>query len=230
MKHQPKETKKARLILRHASATKKSFWDLCTTRRKSRHGSGGALKDEEQDLLRAMLVFAAAGLDALVKQLIRDALQALASKDPDVQAELEKFVSRQLREAPFAADSETLPRTREFLAKILASPTPHSRLVEEYVRELTGDSLQSAEQLFRAARALGLKTDSLGIDSKELREIFVARNQIIHEMDISLERSGAGVRKRRSRTVDDMTAKATALLKLAEQLVDAIEEKLCAGA
>jgi hypothetical protein len=34
----------------------------------------GMSTDEEQDLLRAMLVTAAPGLDAMTKQLIRDAL------------------------------------------------------------------------------------------------------------------------------------------------------------
>jgi hypothetical protein len=53
-----------------------------------------------------MLVFAAAGLDSLLKQLIRDALGELATKDTDVQRELEAFVSRTIRGDKGSGDGE----------------------------------------------------------------------------------------------------------------------------
>ena len=40
----------------------------------------GMSTDDEQDLLRAMLVMTAAGLDSMLKQLIRDALHNLAAR------------------------------------------------------------------------------------------------------------------------------------------------------
>jgi len=52
--------------------------------------------DEEQDLLRAMLVMAAAGLDSMTKQLIRDALPQVVHRTGAAREGLEKFLARQL--------------------------------------------------------------------------------------------------------------------------------------
>ncbi len=58
----------------------------------------GMTTDEEQDLLRAMLVSAASGLDAMTKQLIREALPIIIQIGKEALAELEKFVTRRLRD------------------------------------------------------------------------------------------------------------------------------------
>src|SRR5262245_15398576 len=92
------ETQKAWLIFDYAKQDTAALRDQCSeSRRTRRERGGGALTDAEQDLLRAMLVFAAAGLDSLLKRLIRDALGSLAERDADVQRELEAFVSRRIR-------------------------------------------------------------------------------------------------------------------------------------
>src|ERR1035441_3502362 len=57
-----------------------------------------------------------------------------------------------------------------------------SRLVEDYVYELTGDSLQSSEQLFKTCAALGADGQAAIGDAKTLKNVFDARNQIIHEL------------------------------------------------
>src|SRR5438093_6910832 len=100
-----------------------AFQGLCDTSRTARRATGGALTDAEQDLLRAMLVFAAAGLDSLVKQLIRDALRPLAGKDSAVRAELETFVTRQMR-ADLSADESDAASGRKFLARVMVAATP----------------------------------------------------------------------------------------------------------
>jgi hypothetical protein len=171
-----------------------------------------------------MLVFAAAGLDSLLKQLMRDALHSLAAQDPAVQGELETFVTRQIR-----VDEATLGDTtsgRKFLAEVLVTPAPLSRITEKYIRDITGESLQSAPQLFRAVKALGLSPDSLELDAGQLKEIFDARNQIIHEMDIRLEAKKKKSRTRRSRTIEDMTRKAEHLLEVGQRVIEAVDGKL----
>jgi hypothetical protein len=60
-----------------AGALLKAF-DLARTQRGR---SAGMSTDQEQDLLRVMLVMAAAGLDGMVKQLIRDTLPSLLERD-----------------------------------------------------------------------------------------------------------------------------------------------------
>lgn len=172
--------------------------------------------------MRASVVFAAAGLDAVVKELIREAIRALAEHEPDVQKELETFVQRQLR-----GDSDEADATvgRKFLASILVSNSPQKRLIDEYILELTGSSLQSVSQLHKAAKALGLAAADVGIRNDELRPIFDARNKMIHELDVNLDKTAAR-RNQNSRTTDSMKNWSDKLLFVAEELVKGVEKKL----
>jgi len=135
---------KARTILDSSRSSAESFLKAFDTVRRARNANQGRPKNEEQDLLRASLVFAAAGLDSMLKELIRDTIKKLAETDSKVQTELEKFVQRQIR-----GDSED-PETvsgHKFLASVLLAASPQDRIIEGYIRELTGSSLQSADQL-----------------------------------------------------------------------------------
>lgn len=217
-------TEKANLILKYASDTKKSLADQCDASRKARRPGGGALTHAEQDLLRAMVVFAGAGLDSCLKQLVRDTLGALASSDPAVQRELETFVVRSLRSGALGGQAESTGR--EFLARILVAAKPQMQVAEEYIRDLTGESLQSPDQLFRVVKALGIGPEVVKLDSGRLKEVFEARNQIIHEMDIQLSSKSSKARKRRSRTTEEMGAMADDLLGIGGLIVSAVDAKL----
>lgn len=192
--------------------------------RASRNEEGraprGATTDDEQDILRAMLVMAAAGLDALLKQLIRDALPSLVGKDQKVREGLENFVQKQVR-----AEDGTTEATfgAKFLGRTLAAPNTQQAVIEEYVRELTGDSLQSAEQVCKAARALGLEIKQLGVQVKELKAIFDIRNMIIHELDIFL---GGTRRKRNPRRVEDLVNYTDKLLAAGLAILGGVDGKL----
>jgi hypothetical protein len=74
--------------------------------------------DEEQDLLRAMLVMAAAGLDSMLKQLIRDCMPSLVKANPQVREGLEKFVARSIRGE---ADAPEPLAGARFLGRVLAA-------------------------------------------------------------------------------------------------------------
>lgn len=213
-------TNKARLILQPATASVKSFNDAFDNVRAYRGAGKGMTTDEDQDLLRAMLVFAAAGLDSTTKQLIRNTLPLLLAKDPTVQKKFEEFVARRLRGEE--EDSEGVTG-RKFLARIVASAQPRAQLIEEYVRDLTGSSLQSPDELMRAASALGIDPRQAGIDPKQLRPIFEIRNKIIHELDIDL---GGQRRKRVVRGRDPLLKDSKTLLQVAENLVASVETKL----
>jgi hypothetical protein len=65
----PKATEcdKAYSIFTTAHSTAASFLTAFNKSRQTKGGKG-TTTDEEQDLLRAMLIFASAGLDALIKQ------------------------------------------------------------------------------------------------------------------------------------------------------------------
>lgn len=209
---------KAALILKH---THESARALLTAFDMVRKQTPGGTTDEEQDLLRAMLVFAAAGLDSMVKQLMRDVLPLLVKWDPKAKEGLEKFVVRQLRGD---VANETLTGTsRNFLARILTAESQQGQAVEEYIYSLTGTSLQSAMQLMHAANALGITPASAGIDEKSLRHIFDIRNKIIHELDINFEPLR---RNRETRRRAQMLTSTNSLLDVAERIFRAVYSKV----
>jgi hypothetical protein len=215
-------TEKARKVLIQAKDSVQGFVGTFDTVRTARGATGGSTTDHEQDILRAALVFSAAGLDSVVKELIRGSVRELAAHDQAVQRELEVFVERQLRGDSTDVDSLG---GRKFLAQILVSKSPQDRLIDEYVLELTGSSLQSPDQLMKACKALGVQSTSVGIDPKGLKQIFDTRNKIIHELDVNLSKTAAR-RNQNSRRRNDMLAWSERLLAIAEAMVDEVERKL----
>jgi hypothetical protein len=209
---------KAAIILKvsheSADALLKAF-ELAQTGRGSPRGM---TTDEEQDLLRAMLVMAAAGLDSMLKQLIRDCMPSLVKANPQVRDGLEKFVARSIRGE--ADDPEPLAGAR-FLGRVLVAESQQRQVIEEYIRNLTGVSLQSAPELIRTVQALGLSKTK--IDAGRFKAIFAVRNEIIHELDINLDDER---RKRTLRRREQMMKDANALLEIGEQVLREVDEIL----
>lgn len=152
----------------------------------------GRLPANEEDLLRAAIIFTGAGLDATLKQLIRDALPRLLETSEQAQAKFEAFAREELGTAEIA-DARAI-------ARYLTSANPRDRLIEDYIYALTGSSLQSAEEVQKTAAALGIDDPKLRKRINGLRDLFVARNEISHELDLQRpERQGD--RARRSRPI-----------------------------
>jgi hypothetical protein len=151
----------------------------------------GRLTANEEDLLRAAIVFTGAGLDATLKQLIRDTLGVMLERSEVSHEKFEEFAARRLGTGEIA--------DTRMMARYLTSENPRERLIEDYIYDLTGSSLQSAEEVDRAAGALGIADSPLRKRIKELRPLFVARNQIAHELDLRRpERRGDRARRPRS--------------------------------
>ena len=218
----------ASLVLKRAhdssSALLKAFDLLRETRGKPR----GRTTDEEQDLLRAMLVMAASGLDAMAKQLTRDALPALVEADKTVRDGLETFIERKIRDE---SESPGSGGGRKFVARVLAAASRQEQVIGEYITKLTAESLQSYEQLAATASALGLPLTALGVSiqgrKQELMRIFAVRNKVVHELDMNLE----GYRSKRNRRgLEDMIRYTEVLLEVAENMLAAVEQKLVESA
>ena len=150
---------------------------------------------------------ACAGLDAALKQAIRDSLSSLLEKQDKVREGFEKFLRRRIEGV-----SEGVPVTLrgQFLATVLAAKDPRARMIEEYIKQLTGDSLQSWEELASASAALGLDAIKMGLDKSRLVEVFRIRNKVIHELDMDLS---AKARKRKVRGQADLLDNADLLLR-----------------
>jgi len=204
----------AHVILCNANDAVRSFHDTFETVRKTRNAKGMPT-DEEQDLLRAMVLFAGAGLDSMVKQLIRDGLPAIIDCDQGATVQFKDFIEKRLREGESGS--------RRFLADILGDQKPRERLLSELVRDLTSDSLQSAEQLLKVAAYFNIPSGRVTTDIGHLKQIFIVRNQIGHEMDIDFSQTN---RSRRPRARDKMVKYATELLRIAAAFLAEVDSKL----
>lgn len=187
------------------------------------HKSGlrGPSTHAQQDLHRAMLVFACAGLDAFVKKLVKDKLPSLISLNKEVE---KKFIEHILRKD---LKDEKLTNT---LALALANHSPRDILLGRYIESMTSDSLQSAAELTRVSNASGLDTNKIFSKSKitSLSDAFFVRNQIVHEMDINPENGvprTSGYRTRIQRVATQMERHTKTILLLAEELLAAYKEQ-----
>ena len=206
---------RAHTIVRYTHESADSLLKAFETVRRARNARQGAPTDEEQDLLRAMLVMTGAGLDSALKQIIRDALPTILNTDEDAKKELVTFVARKL---PSDASADN-----KFLARVLAAKSQQTQVIDEYVYELTGQSLQSAQELMKATKALGINPTAVGIDDRVLTPIFKIRNKIIHELDINFDHP---VRNRQTRSRRDMCDHANKLLEVAEKLLLQVATKV----
>ncbi len=183
-------------ILSGAYDAASSFLTLFENTRRNR-GAEGASTDEEQDLLRAMLVFACAGLDSMIKQVVRDALETVIDKNSGAHENFRIFVEKRL-----AKQGTFDPK---FLARVLTEMDPRKVLIEELVGELTSQSLQSKDQVLRTASYFDIPTKDLVSDIDQLDQVFRSRNQISHEMDVDLNQTNRNRRPRQKNVMIDYT-------------------------
>ena len=179
-------------ILRRACEAASSFVSRFETVRHDRKAVGTAT-DHEQDLLRAALIFAAAGLDSCVKQLIRDTLRIVIATNAGARVQFTNYALSKLRRS----DGKDL----RFLAEAIAADRPSAYVQEQLVSELTGASLQSKSQILRVAAYFAIPADEISSNLDTLQRVFQVRNQIAHEMDILL---GQPNTSRRQRKAEDM--------------------------
>ena len=204
-------------ILQRACEAADSLFLAYRTVRKARKARGTAT-DHEQDLLRAALVFATAGLDSCVKQLIQDTLQIIIANNEDAHRNFTAYVRSKLRRL----DSQAT----QFLAEAIAADAPVRHIQEQLVAELTRSSLQSHAQILKVAAHFAIPTAEVCGDLEMLKKVFYARNQIAHEMDILL---GQPNRSRRQRREEDMKEYAAFVLATALAFYTAVEKRLPVG-
>ncbi len=162
-----------------------------------------------------MLVFASAGLDSMVKHLIQDALPQVIRQDSKARESLREFVERKIR------DNDQLDY--RFLSDVLLVENPVDRMTEQFVQDLTSNSLQSVDQLLSVASHFNISRGVIASDPDKLRHVFAVRNQIVHEMDINFAHPH---RNRRPRKREDLVEATNQLLSVAGAFLAAVDAKL----
>jgi hypothetical protein len=89
------ECARAYQIAQTTVRTCESFLNSFVQVRKDRNAQGTPT-DTEQDLLRAMLVFACSGLDSMIKQLIKDALSKVIDQNEGAEVFFRSFIERKI--------------------------------------------------------------------------------------------------------------------------------------
>ena len=204
-------------ILINAHKAAGSFLSQFESIRKQRDAHGTP-NDEEQDLLRAMLIFSSSGLDSMVKQLVKDTLGEVIEIKEGANERFVEWVERQMMR-----DEDI---DSNLLVSSLLSESPRKLLVQELIKDLTASSLQSAEQLFTVASYFDIPTETFTNDIYGLKNIFHIRNQISHEMDIDFEQLN---RSRRPRGRDNMIDNTNELFRVGKVFLESVENILQQG-
>lgn len=181
--------------------------------------------DSAQDLLRAMLLFACSGLDAVVKQLIEDSLHDVLQLDPGAQGEFQKFVERRLKRGATGDEADRGSGSgfdASLLARLLVSFDPRSSLIADLKYHLRSDSLQSRDQLLKVAAHFAITRDEIMSDPDATKLAFDARNQIVHEMDIDLDAGD----QRRERTYPAMAQLCENIIAISSSFIDEVGKKI----
>lgn len=203
-------------ILLTANKTCGSFLSSFEQVRRDRNARGTPT-DSEQDLLRAMLVFASSGLDAVIKQLVLDALPSVLNSnngDNGAAARFAVFVEKHMvRDAKGAA---------EIMSRSITSLSPRDTLIQWFQSNLTSESLQSKDQVFQIASYFDIPTKSLCADIKKFTDAFGIRNKIIHELDIDFQQTN---RNRSPRRRNDVVANVNLLLEISEKFLLEVDKR-----
>ena len=205
------DCKNAWLVLEYAHETAHSFLQIF-----SKDRSRGQPSRPEQDLLRAMLVFASAGLDSMIKHLVKDALPTAIKNDSAIHnIFLKEFVERKIKQGE--------QPDYKIMADVLVAENPMDRMITMWVNDLTAKSLQSADELFKIASYFDIKSNIISKEPNKLKEVFQIRNIIIHEMDVDFSQVK---RNRTPRQRNEMIEATNRLLKVCKAFLNAVDDKL----
>ena len=117
----------------------------------------------------------------LWEKLIIETLEPVIERDEGAQEQFRVFAQRKLKNG---SDVNYV-----MLAELLTAKNSRKQLIGMLKKDLSFDSLQSSEQLFKVASFFNISTDKLVSkdDRDNLKKAFNTRNRIIHQMDVDLE-------------------------------------------
>lgn len=215
------QTETAQRFLASGYDSVAAMFDNLESLRQLRKSQGrniqGRLPGNEEDCLRAAVLFSGAAMDSALKRLIEDSLPDLLEVDSNAHDKLESFLVSRIK-------ADSAPAS---LARYLVSPAPRHAVILDYVRSLTGESLQSVEQVDKVAAALGLNDRKLRQEIQNLKPLFTARNQISHELDLQRTQK-QGDRSRVSRQLNATKLMAHSGLNITQKIINEVATTMSA--
>lgn len=182
-------TENSKIILQTAKDTVESFFKM--------YEEIDDNENKKQDLLRAIILFSCSGIDAVIKQLINDALETIIMIDDGAENNFKSFVEKKIK-------NNIENNNSKLLSEIFTSDKkPKETLIQVLKKELTANSLQSAEELSRVASFFNIKTMNI----EDIKKVFYVRNQITHEMDIDMDSENLNRRVRNKEQVKEYSRK-----------------------
>ena len=191
---------------------------------------GGKPGTHLQNFLRGTILLSCAGLDAFLKQLIKDTLISVKENNEGSKKYFQKIVERQILHQEDINDShknknQPIKDSAIFIAESLLSDNPR-KFVESYVvNRLLSDSKQSHRSLQEIASAFGIKIPILSEKEKEIKDLFKMRNEISHGFDIVFHNT-QGRRNRTERPRDDILRNARLVYEICESFYSSVEDEL----
>ncbi|TQN30212.1 hypothetical protein FHX37_0073 [Haloactinospora alba] len=201
----------ARYVATHQSVS--GLFDTFNELRSAQKNPQGSIAERHRDLVRAAIVFTAAGMDTCLRTLMEDALGTLLSRDSKARGAFKGYV--------LDGNKRFGGNLTNTTKKAIAALDPQAELIGLYVQDTTAASIQSPSDLGRCRDALGL--DSASLSDTKLRnhnDFFQARNEVAHELDL-IEPSGKGTRGRRHRVVTAVGRQCDEALTLVAEFITA---------
>ena len=195
---------------------------------------GNDKETQKQDLLRAIILFSCSGIDSIVKQLVNDTLDYVIEHDEGAFNHFKNYTEKKL-----IVKNESGINSKLF-AELFTCDNPKQTLIDVLKKDLTSNSLQSADELLKVGSVFNIETTKKEtinaittiettklVDGKQnhekLRRIFIVRNQITHEMDVDMT---APEFKMRDRTYEEIKDYSEFIISFIEQFIKLISEKL----
>ncbi|MFG3336982.1 hypothetical protein ACGFZZ_33810 [Streptomyces tendae] len=198
-----------RLVATHRSVC--ALFDTLNGLRAAQDDMRGAISETHRDQARAAIVFTAAGIDACLSALLEDALPTLlAAPGPAHSAFTGHYMKERFKDN----------KVSEATKKAVVAFDPRTALIELYVGDLTGPSIQGAKDLARCRDALGLSKEPAldGAILQAHQPFFNARHEVVHELDI-VDAAGKGSRGRRHRDLAAVGAQCDGALLLLHDFI-----------
>ncbi len=176
----------------------------------------GPATDQQQDLLRAIIVLGCAGLDSFMKQIVEDGLELVRKNNK----KSHKYFIGKTQEILSGNTTDSIDL--KIMSEILMSGKSDDMLSQKIVSLLTDHSLQNYGELIEILKAFGLPEELFKEEKDLIRSLFRSRNNIAHEFDFNFSRTGAGIKQREQQTRE----KTFLYTELIEKIIKVLEHEI----